>query len=52
MSLTETAEYLFGSDSKAHKNRVVRMISNGAIRALRLGRRYWIVRSSLTDIAA
>jgi len=52
MSLTETAEYLFGSDKKSNQNRVVRLIKAGAIRALQDGRRYWIVRSSLTDIAA
>ena len=52
LSLKETADYLFGSDKKSNQNRVVRLIKAGAIRALQDGRRYWIVRSSLTAIAA
>ena len=52
MSLEEAALYLFGSGTRGAHRRVGRLIQAGAIRALRDGRRWWVVRSSLSEVAA
>ena len=52
LSVAQAARQLFGSAGKTEQARIVRMCKSNQLRALRDGRRYWVVRSAIEELQA
>ncbi len=50
ISVAQAARALFGEDTRSEQMRVVRLCRSGQLRALKDGRRWWIVRAALDEM--
>jgi len=50
VSVADAALLLFGAATRSDQMRVVRLCQSGQLRALKDGRRWWIVRAALDDL--
>jgi hypothetical protein len=50
VSVADAARLLFGAATRSDQMRVVRLCQSGQLRALKDGRRWWIVRAALDDL--
>lgn len=50
VSVADAARALFGAATRSDQMRVVRLCQSGQVRALKDGRRWWIVRAALDEL--
>ena len=50
ISVAQAARALFGAATQADQKRVIRLCQSGQLRALKDGRRWWIVRAALDEM--
>ena len=51
LSVADAALLLFGAATRSDQMRVVRLCRSGQLRALKDGRRWWIVRAALDELS-
>lgn len=51
VSVADAARALFGTATRSDQMRVVRLCQSGQLRALKDGRRWWIVRAALDELS-
>jgi len=49
--VADAARLLFGAATRSDQMRVVRLCQSGQLRALKDGRRWWIVRAALDELS-